>query len=701
MSKTIEEVGLIVGGAALALLPGGGLLAIEGESHTLTWLFGVGLSAALTGVGLALRSTPKTLGTSSSISFQSGDAFRRVIYGQFQTPGVLTYQSYPPSQNLQTTNQYLHLVYTLAEHEISSFDAVVINGTVYNFGASTAHGDLVWETASGNSLWHVDPQGGTPLDFYGQHMFFEFDFGRNNNAQPFPALAAADSTWTSACIQQGCAKVHVILRYDSGISALFPSGQIPNIQFLVTGKKLIDPRIVTAWQPTTGYNKYQYIVDNHQVVWVNQTGAGTSGATRPNFEASDGSGVTLTDGGITWRSSGFNMATIAGGTDTFPQGHLVKNRLVNDAYNVNVGYAQYGIIEAPLGYLQQATVNGATGSGAEPAFSTTLGGTTTDGSQTWICLGRSWHAINPSNPALVIYDYLQDTSAGMSAAPASIDVASVIAAANVCEEQVVVIVNPDSTSVYENLYNCDGMFDHSSERGKVLGQLAASMAGYVIPPGDLWHVQAGGYVTPTLAITDADFRETIKGDFRLSRRDAANSIRGTYIPRYLPSNAPAALSLNQVPPVWTATNYPPWQSAAYISEDGGQVIWQDVNFDFVTSLWQAQRLAKIELMRKRFQQTFTLPCTLAAFQLEAGDTFYLTHSRWGIVSQVCEVVQASLVAAKSAGSGSGQEDAPAIAVDLIVRQTDPSVYEFTAPTSSSNYGDYSPYGVTGVLAGPH
>ena len=169
------------------------------------------------------------------------------------------------------------------------------------------------------------------------------------------------------------------------------------------------------------------------------------------------------------------------------------------------------------------------------------------------------------------------------------------------------------------------------------------MAGYAIPPGDLWHIQAGGYVTPTISLGDNDFRDSIKGDFRLSRRDAANGIKGTYVPGYLPSNSPAALSLNQVPPTWASTNYPPWQSAAFIAEDGGQIIWQDVDFDFVTSLWQAQRLAKIELMRKRFQQSFTLPCKLSAFQLEAGDTFYFTHSRWGIVSQVCEVVQTSLV----------------------------------------------------------
>lgn len=108
-------------------------------------------------------------------------------------------------------------------------------------------------------MWHLNPSNHSSLnDFYWEHMFFEFDFGRNSSAQPFPTLAAADSSWTSACIQQNCAKVHVILQYDSGYTAVYQNGQMPNIQFLVTGKKLIDPRIVTAWQATGSYLKYNY-----------------------------------------------------------------------------------------------------------------------------------------------------------------------------------------------------------------------------------------------------------------------------------------------------------------------------------------------------------------------------------------------------------------------------------------------------------
>jgi hypothetical protein len=710
MSKTAEEIGLIVGGVLIA-----GAAAFLGPLGPLAWglsgaqaglLAGLGASAALSGVGLLIRPTPASTATGNSIGFQNGDSPRRVIYGQFQTAGVLTYSSFPPSQNLQSTNQYLHLIYTLAGHEISSFDAVSINGTVYNFATSDTLGDII-PSGGTPGFWSIDPQGGNPLDFYWEHMDFEFDFGRNNDAQPFPMLAAADSTWTSACVQQGCAKVHVRLRYDSGITSLFPSGQIPNIQFLVTGKKLIDPRNLSVWLPSLGYSQYSWIADDFDVIWVKQTaGTGTSGTVRPNFEANDTPGTTLTDNTVTWRSSGLDMTVISEGTDNSPQGHLVNGRLVNDAWNVAIGYAQFGIIEAPLGYLQQATINAATGGSQEPDFAKFQGGTTTDGSQVWACLGRSWHATNSSNPALIVNDYLQDTDAGLGVPVASIDSSATIAAANICEEATLIIWNADGTQVYENLYNCDGMFDQSSNRGDVLSSLCASMAGYPVPPGDLWRIFAGSYQTPTVALTDADMRDGIKGDFRLSRREVANGVKGNYIPGYLPSNPPAGLSLNQVPPIWTSQNFPSIQANGlagkpdYLnSEDGGQVIWQDIQLDFVTSVWQAQRLAMITLLRLRFQQTLTLQCKLTAFQLEAGDTFSFTHLRWGLLAQIFEVTQWGMVLDTKGGSPDAKDAAPALGVDLVARQTDPSIYEFVAPSSPSDFGWYSTFGITGIFSG--
>jgi len=42
------------------------------------------------------------------------------------------------------------------------------------------------------------------------------------------------------------------------------------------------------------------------------------------------------------------------------------------------------------------------------------------------------------------------------------------------------------------------------------------------------------------------------------------------------------------------------------------------------------------------------------------------------------------------------DGAMAWGVDLVLRETDPSVYEFTAPSSPSDQGEYSQYGSLGT-----
>src|SRR5579872_3126567 len=347
MSKTLEAIGMVVVGAAavavVAVVPG------------TQFLIGLGISTSLAGVGIALRPSPPLGGPATTLSFNDGPAPRRVVYGHFETAGVLTYASFPPSQNQNVDTQYLHLVYTIAAHEIASFDGVSINGTPYNFGS-----DLVFGPPAGSdTLWHIYPNNSSAWnDAYWQHMFFEFDFGRANGPTPFPNLTAADPSWTSACIQQNCAKVHVILRADAGVTQLYPAGQIPNIKFLVTGKKIFDPRIPTAWQKSTVYFEYNYIIDNYALgrIWIQTNSAGVSGATRPNFEALTSYPATVSDGSCSWTCYyGEYWTGASQGIDGAPQGHIVKGRLVNDGWAPGTGFLLHGVIEAPLGYLQMAT----------------------------------------------------------------------------------------------------------------------------------------------------------------------------------------------------------------------------------------------------------------------------------------------------------------------------------------------------------
>jgi hypothetical protein len=223
------------------------------------------------------------------------------------------------------------------------------------------------------------------------------------------------------------------------------------------------------------------------------------------------------------------------------------------------------------------------------------------------------------------------------------------------------------------------------------------MAGFVVPPGDCWRIYAGSYVPPEVTMQDADCRSSIKGDFRLSARDTCNGVKGQYIPSFLPINPLGPLASSPASPAWKKTDFPPVQRANYIAEDGGIILWKDIQLDFTISLWMAQRIARIVLERLRRQVTVSLPAKLTGLALLAADTMTFIHKRWNaVIPPVPTVFQISHTALRMESQGDG---VPAFGVDLMLRQTDAAVYEFAAPSSPTNFGDYSPYGQTGIGAG--
>ena len=176
------------------------------------------------------------------------------------------------------------------------------------------------------------------------------------------------------------------------------------------------------------------------------------------------------------------------------------------------------------------------------------------------------------------------------------------------------------TALTERSFACNGCFETSSAYGDVLKSLALSMAGFVVPPGDCWRIYAGSYVPPEVTLADGDCRGSIKADFRLSARDTCNGVKGQYIPAFLPINPLGPLASSPASPAWKKTDFPPVQRAQYIAEDGGVILWKDIQLDFTISLWMAQRIARIVLERLRRQVTISLPAKLTGLAALAADT---------------------------------------------------------------------------------
>ena len=405
--------------------------------------------------------------------------------------------------NQACLHQFMQRVHTLACHQIAGFLAVVIDGQTYNFGT-----DLVLLTSANN----IDPVIGWlgPPGMWGfinnsnpwvTSIFFAFDSGDpGNQTQPFPNLLAGtvwttnnllswivgSSRWTPACLQRGRAKVHVVIHYNSqaaltqnyGVFAgpqpyVLDSGRLPTVEFKVAGRIILDYRVITAWQPSTNYLKYQYVLaladalgnggQPHICVFVQQNTSGVSSAgPTPDFALTN-KGQTFSEGGCLWLCAGAPIYAAGSGLTGLnnPQSNKLGgpggSALIADAWQGTFQYLSGAVIEAPIGWLQQAQGLFVTGAN-RPDFTANglnlRGGTTPDGGGTWICLGRSQYATclpdddgtqnqgGFSNPALVVADYLQTpkNQFGLGAGLTSDSIDSVIAAANICDEPVVIEV---------------------------------------------------------------------------------------------------------------------------------------------------------------------------------------------------------------------------------------------------------------------
>ena len=264
------------------------------------------------------------------------------------------------------------------------------------------------------------------------------------------------------------------------------------------------------------------------------------------------------------------------------------------------------------------------------------------------------------NPALCWLDYMTDQTYGLGCGLDEIDLASVIAAANICDEPVAL-----ATGGTEPRYTCDGVIETSETPVSIIEMLLSSMAGWAVYTGGYWHIRAGAHqLVPAADLTLGDVRGEIVVQTADSRRDTCNGVKGTFIS-----------ALNK----WQPADYPPVSSATYMQEDGER-IWRDLELPFTTSATTAQRLAKIEMERTRRDTTVTLPLNLKGMRIKAGDLVTLTVDRYGWNQKLFEVTAWKFAVDDSgidAGSASGEASGPVLGVDVELRATDAAAWEWS------------------------
>ena len=170
--------------------------------------------------------------------------------------------------------------------------------------------------------------------------------------------------------------------------------------------------------------------------------------------------------------------------------------------------------------------------------------------------------------------------------------------ANVCDESV---QNPDGSS--SPRYRSCCVIGADEQRTNVLQKLEAACGGKLIRVGGRWMFQAGAYYGPyDFEITEDMVIGTITGNTEATNDAAINTIRGTFID---PQQS------------WTETDYPEVSVAQWVEEDGGEAA-ETLSFSYVGDPYQAQRLANIELRRRRSGGGLNIPLNLAGYNCRPG-----------------------------------------------------------------------------------
>ena len=168
-------------------------------------------------------------------------------------------------------------------------------------------------------------------------------------------------------------------------------------------------------------------------------------------------------------------------------------------------------------------------------------------------------------------------------------------------------------------YTVDGVISTDANRRENLKLLVGAMGGKAIYSGGQWRIRCGVYSAPVASLDESDLADgTIQIIPIVRRSDLFNGVRGTFAD---PQN------------LYQTTSYPPYLSATFAEEDGGQSIAADVTLPLTQDAMRAQRLAKLMLFEHRQSLRFSANWKLRTIALQPGDTVDVSIARYGWVAK--------------------------------------------------------------------
>lgn len=227
--------------------------------------------------------------------------------------------------------------------------------------------------------------------------------------------------------------------------------------------------------------------------------------------------------------------------------------------------------------------------------------------------------------------------------------ASFANSASVCDETV---ANPDGTTAPR--YHSGCVIGADESRTQVMQKLQAACGGKLIRVGGRWMLQVGAYYGPyDFEITEDMVTGTVTGNTEPTNDSAINTVRGTFID---PSQA------------WAETDYPEVSVAEWVIADGGEAA-ETLAFSYVSNPYQAQRLANIELRRRRAGGTLSIPMNFVGYNCRPGRSVKVNLPSLNIVGEF--IVTDWSMATDTGCSVSVSQNEPAIFDDAVAQPYNP------------------------------
>lgn len=239
--------------------------------------------------------------------------------------------------------------------------------------------------------------------------------------------------------------------------------------------------------------------------------------------------------------------------------------------------------------------------------------------------------------------------------------------ASVCDEM---LANADGSTSARYRSGCVIGADES--RTQVMQKLETACGGKLIRVGGRWMLQVGAYYGPyDFEITEDMVIGTVTGSTEPTNDSAINTVRGTFVD---PAQA------------WAETDYPEVSVSEWVVADGGEAA-ETLSFSYVSNPYQAQRLANIELRRRRAGGTLSIPMNFMGYNCRPGRSVKVNLPSLNIVGEF--IVTDWSMSADSGCNVSVAQNEPAIFDDAVGQPYNPIGF-ISLPTG----GLGSPTGLT-------